>query len=139
MKKKNARAWSVESYFVHKPYTFFLVTNFSSSSASILYWVYASLQLMIIVVIVQSTSIHFLLAWSNLIFMAWVFFVLLQHYFNIGIMRILPPIFFNLSQEVNWLPWYPKSMAITLLYGMRPPKLQVHNQDPRSKLQTQQV
>ena len=40
---------------------------------------------------------------------------------HVGIVRILPLVFFDSGQEDKWLSWYPKCMPITSFYGLHPP------------------
>jgi hypothetical protein len=43
---------------------------------------------------------------------AWIFSIILQHYFDVGIIRISPPGFLRSSKKVNRLPKYPKLFPI---------------------------
>ena len=107
-------AWAQTSYM--SPIQF-LITNFFNSSASILSSVCTCRNIEIMLHINPYTTgvIKFEFVTT------WVFYVILQHYFNNGVVRISHPKFFDMGQEVNWLPLYSKCMPITPLHGLHPP------------------
>ena len=118
------RSLCTSTNLAYEPYTFHLITNFSSSSINPLLWIHFVSSIVAYGHSINNAIYINMFAINVITFeivIAKMFHVIWQHYFNIGIVRIPPPRFFESSHVGNWLPQYPKRMPITMSHGMHPP------------------